>query len=127
MLTFEPTFVDSEDMYYASLMFDDCCTLDASEDLKKRRDRIDTADKAETVVFATEDEEDRKRKREEAAAGTEAPGTGSNMEAAHAFVAPAPRTTASAEPTSKPPTKKAKETTLSAMLDAAPAKPKKTT
>ena len=65
MLTFEPTFVDSEDMYYASLMFDDCCTLDASDDLTLRRARLDKADKTEEALFRAEDEDTRKRKRDE--------------------------------------------------------------
>ena len=65
MLTFEPTFVDSEDMYYASLMFDDCCTLDASDDLTTRRARLDQADKTEAAMFRAEDDETRKRKRDE--------------------------------------------------------------
>ena len=101
-----------------SLMFDDCCTLDASEDFKKRRDRLDTTDAAQAAVFAAEDEAERKRKRD---AG-EAPDTGANMEAAHAFVAPQPPQ----PPAPKPTAKKGKDQApLAAMLDATPPPKKK--
>ena len=46
MLTFVPTFVDSEDLFYAGLLFDDCRQVDASEESKQRRHYIDKADKA---------------------------------------------------------------------------------
>ncbi len=46
MLTFEPTFVDSEDMFYASLDFDDGCTLSDSEVFKKGHYQLTRAEKA---------------------------------------------------------------------------------
>ena len=47
MLTFEPDFVDSEDIYYASLMFDDCCEIGDSEFSKHKRTSIETMEMEE--------------------------------------------------------------------------------
>jgi hypothetical protein len=47
MLTFEPDLVDSEDIFYASLMFDNGCDLGDSESSKNKRQDIKTIEAAE--------------------------------------------------------------------------------